>query len=96
MTSVLVTGGAGYVGSHSCKALAAAGLVPVTYDNLSRGHQEAVRWGPFELGDIRDRWCCSTQRARRQSIAWCFRAAARFTGCRLRCRRARLPARRRR
>jgi UDP-glucose-4-epimerase GalE len=55
MTSVLVTGGAGYVGSHSCKALAAAGLVPVTYDNLSRGHQEAVKWGPFELGDIRDR-----------------------------------------
>jgi UDP-arabinose 4-epimerase len=55
MTSVLVTGGAGYVGSHSCKALAAAGLVPITYDNLGRGHREAVRWGPFELGDIRDR-----------------------------------------
>ncbi len=54
MTSVLVTGGAGYVGSHSCKALAAAGLVPVTYDNVSRGHREAVKWGPFELGDIRD------------------------------------------
>jgi UDP-arabinose 4-epimerase len=55
MTSVLVTGGAGYIGSHSCKALAAAGLVPVTYDNLSRGHREAVKWGPFEPGDIRDR-----------------------------------------
>src|ERR1700688_4108533 len=55
MTSVLVTGGAGYVGSHSCKALAAAGLVPVTYDNLGRGHREAVKWGPTELGDIRDR-----------------------------------------
>lgn len=55
MTSVLVTGGAGYVGSHSCKALAAAGLVPVTYDNLSRGQHEAVKWGPFEPGDIRDR-----------------------------------------
>jgi UDP-glucose-4-epimerase GalE len=55
MTSVLVTGGAGYVGSHTCKALAAAGLVPVTYDNLSRGHHGAVKWGPFELGDIRDR-----------------------------------------
>ncbi len=55
MTSVLVTGGAGYVGSHSCKALAAAGLVPVTYDNLNRGHREAVKWGPLEPGDIRDR-----------------------------------------
>jgi UDP-glucose-4-epimerase GalE len=55
MTSVLVTGGAGYVGSHSCKALAAAGLVPITYDNISRGHREAVKWGLFELGDIRDR-----------------------------------------
>ena len=55
MTAVLVTGGAGYVGSHSCKALAAAGLVPVTYDNLDRGHREAVKWGPLETGDIRDR-----------------------------------------
>ena len=55
MTSVLVTGGAGYVGSHSCKALAAAGFIPVTYDNISRGHREAVKWGPLEEGDIRDR-----------------------------------------
>src|SRR4051794_11125943 len=45
--SILVTGGAGYVGSHACKALAAAGLVPVTYDNLGRGHRDAVRWGPL-------------------------------------------------
>ncbi len=52
--TVLVTGGAGYVGSHACKALAAAGFVPVTYDNLSTGHRWAVRWGPFELGDVRD------------------------------------------
>jgi len=55
MTNVLVTGGAGYIGSHSCKALAAAGLTPITYDNLSRGHRWAVKWGPFEQGDIRDR-----------------------------------------
>ena len=55
MTAVLVTGGAGYVGSHSCKALAGAGFVPVTYDNLSRGHRYAVKWGPLEVGDIRDR-----------------------------------------
>jgi UDP-glucose 4-epimerase len=46
MTAVLVTGGAGYVGSHSCKALAAAGFIPVTYDNLGRGHRHAVKWVP--------------------------------------------------
>lgn len=52
--NVLVAGGAGYIGSHTCKALAAAGFVPVTYDNLVRGHLPAVRWGPFEHGDILD------------------------------------------
>jgi UDP-arabinose 4-epimerase len=50
-----VTGGAGFVGSHTCKALAAAGFLPVTYDNLSQGHRWAVRWGPLEVGDIEDR-----------------------------------------
>ncbi len=49
---ILVTGGAGYIGSHACKALAGAGFVPITYDNLSHGHQSAVRWGPFECGDL--------------------------------------------
>ena len=39
LQSILVTGGAGYIGSHACKALAAAGYVPVVYDNLSRGHR---------------------------------------------------------
>lgn len=53
--SVLVTGGAGYVGSHACKALAGAGYLPVAYDNLSRGHREAVRWGPLVTGDTADR-----------------------------------------
>jgi len=52
---VLVTGGAGYVGSHAAKALSASGFVPVTYDNLSHGHRWAVQWGPFVEGDIRDR-----------------------------------------
>lgn len=51
---VLVTGGAGYVGSHACKALASAGHEPIVYDNLSQGHEAAVRWGPLELGDIMD------------------------------------------
>ncbi|HEX8232338.1 MAG TPA: UDP-glucose 4-epimerase GalE [Caulobacteraceae bacterium] len=52
---VLVTGGAGYIGSHACEALAREGFLPVTYDNLSRGHRRLVKFGPFEEGDIRDR-----------------------------------------
>jgi len=54
MRSVLVTGGAGYVGSHACKALAAAGWLPVAYDDLSSGHADLVRWGPLEVGDVGD------------------------------------------
>ena len=54
MVTVLVTGGAGYIGSHACKALAQVGYTPVTYDNLSRGHRSAVKWGPFEHGDLLD------------------------------------------
>lgn len=53
--SVLVTGGAGYIGSHACKVLARAGHLPVVFDNLSRGHREAVRWGPLVEGDLADR-----------------------------------------
>jgi UDP-glucose-4-epimerase GalE len=52
--NILVTGGAGYVGAHSCKALAKAGYVPVVYDNLSTGHESLVRWGPLIKADIRD------------------------------------------
>jgi UDP-arabinose 4-epimerase len=51
---VLVTGGAGYIGSHTCKALAAAGYRPVTFDNLSLGHRWAVRWGPLVEADLLD------------------------------------------
>jgi UDP-arabinose 4-epimerase len=52
--TILVTGGAGFVGSHACKALAQAGYLPVAFDNLERGHLRAVKWGPFERGDIRE------------------------------------------
>jgi len=52
---ILVTGGAGYIGSHCCKALETAGFTPVTFDNLSRGHADAVRWGPLVVGDLRDK-----------------------------------------
>ena len=54
MKSVIVTGGAGYIGGHACKALAQAGYLPVTYDNLVTGNRWSVRWGPLEFGDIRD------------------------------------------
>lgn len=49
---VLVTGGAGYIGSHVSKALAESGFTPVCYDTLEKGHAWAVRWGPLECGDI--------------------------------------------
>ncbi len=52
MKRILVTGGAGYIGSHACKALAAAGYEPVTFDNLSVGHRWAVQWGPLKVGDL--------------------------------------------
>lgn len=52
---VLVTGGAGYIGSHACIALASAGYEPVVVDNLVYGHEWAVKWGPLERGDIGDR-----------------------------------------
>ncbi|MFP1643589.1 UDP-glucose 4-epimerase GalE [Pontitalea aquivivens] len=52
---VLVTGGAGYIGAHACKALRVAGYVPVTFDNLSTGWHEAVKFGPFEEGCLTDR-----------------------------------------
>ena len=49
-----MTGGAGYIGSHCCKALANAGYLPVCYDNLSSGHEKFVKWGPLIVGDIAD------------------------------------------
>ena len=55
MTAILVTGGAGYIGSHTCKALQRAGFSPIAYDNLSRGNEEAVQWGALEIGDLADR-----------------------------------------
>jgi len=66
---VLVTGGAGYVGSHACKALKAAGFVPIAYDSLIRGHQELVRYGPLEEGDIRDAARLDNVLARHRPVA---------------------------
>ena len=54
MKNILVTGGAGYVGSHTCKLLASSGYLPITYDNLSTGYEDAVKWGPLVQGDLSD------------------------------------------
>jgi UDP-arabinose 4-epimerase len=54
MGPVIVTGGAGYIGSHACKHLHTQDIEPVCYDNLMHGHRDAVRWGPLVVGDIRD------------------------------------------
>ena len=54
MMNVLVTGGAGYIGSHTCKHLAASGHTPVVFDDLSQGHDWAVKWGPLERGSLGD------------------------------------------
>jgi len=51
---LLVTGGAGYIGSHTCKSLARAGFQPVAYDNLSTGHRHNVQWGPLVVGEVGD------------------------------------------
>jgi UDP-arabinose 4-epimerase len=53
--SVLITGGAGYIGSHAAKALAAKGYLPVAYDNLTTGNIDAVKWGPLVVGDVRNK-----------------------------------------
>ena len=50
--NILVIGGAGYIGSHTCKALAKAGFTPITYDNLVTGHEWAVRWEPLVRGEM--------------------------------------------
>jgi UDP-glucose 4-epimerase len=55
MENILVAGGAGYIGSHTCLDLFNKGFRPIVYDNLSNGHAEFVKWGPLETGDIRDR-----------------------------------------
>ena len=54
MAQILITGGAGYIGSHCAKALALAGHDGVVFDNLLFGHREFVRWGPLIEGDIRN------------------------------------------
>lgn len=80
MLSVLVTGGAGYVGSHACKALAASGFTPVTYDDLSTGHRDLVRWGPLEEGDVGDADRLGEVLARHRPVAVMHFAAQSLVG----------------
>jgi UDP-arabinose 4-epimerase len=78
--TVLVTGGAGYIGSHACKALAAAGWRPVVYDNLAYGHEWAVKWGPLERGDIADPGRLDAVFAATQPVAVMHFAAFAYVG----------------
>lgn len=66
---VLVTGGAGYIGAHACKALKLAGFVPVAFDNLSTGHGEAVKFGPLVQGDLMDRAAVDAALAEHRPVA---------------------------
>src|SRR5262245_34132232 len=52
--AILITGGAGYIGSHCSKAVAEAGFLPVCYDNLTTGHRSFAQWGPLVVGDVAD------------------------------------------
>lgn len=69
VNKVLVTGGAGYIGSHACKALAAAGYVPVTLDNLSTGWRDAVKFGPLVQADLLDRAALDAAFAEHKPVA---------------------------
>jgi UDP-arabinose 4-epimerase len=78
--NILVTGGAGYIGSHACKALAKAGYAPIAYDNLVYGHRDAVRWGPLVEGDLADRKLLADTLARFEVAAVMHFAAFAYVG----------------
>ena len=80
MQTVLVTGGAGYIGAHACKALARAGFQPVAFDNLSTGWAEAVKFGPFVQGDLMNRADLDAAFARYRPVAVMHFAALSLVG----------------
>ena len=77
---VLVTGGAGYIGAHACKALSRAGFIPVAFDNLSTGWAQAVKFGPLHQGDLMDRASIDAAFARYQPVAVMHFAALSLVG----------------
>ena len=77
---VLVTGGAGYIGSHACKAIARAGFLPVVFDNLSTGWKGAVQWGPLVRGDLMDRAAVDAALAEHRPVAVMHFAALSLVG----------------
>jgi UDP-glucose 4-epimerase len=77
---ILVTGGAGYIGSHACKALARAGFLPVVFDNLSTGWAEAVKYGPLVQGDLMDRAAIDAAMAEHRPVAVMHFAALSLVG----------------
>ncbi len=78
--NILVTGGAGYIGSHACKALHRAGYLPITCDNLVYGHPWAVKWGSLEQGDIADRHWLDSLIERYRPLAVMHFAAYAYVG----------------
>jgi UDP-arabinose 4-epimerase len=80
VSTVLVTGGAGYVGAHTCKALARAGYLPLVLDNLSAGHKGFVQWGPLIQADIRDTEVVSQAMRSHQVDAVLHFAASAYVG----------------
>ena len=77
---VLVTGGAGFIGSHTSKQLAASGLTPVSYDNLSTGNRRAVKWGPLVEGDILDTNRLAETLHQHEAVAVIHFAASAYVG----------------
>ncbi|WVH09082.1 MAG: UDP-glucose 4-epimerase [Fluviibacter phosphoraccumulans EoVTN8] len=80
MNTVLVTGGAGYIGSHVCKSLKSSGWLPVSYDNLTTGHSDFVKWGPCVIGDIENKELLSSTIAEYNPVAIIHLAASAYVG----------------
>lgn len=78
--AVLVTGGAGYIGSHTCKLLQQRGYLPVVIDNLVYGHRSFVQWGPFYEGDINDSLLLDQIFSKHQPVAVIHFAAYAYVG----------------
>jgi UDP-arabinose 4-epimerase len=78
--AILVTGGAGYIGSHTCKALKLAGFEPITFDNMVYGHEWAVKWGPLIKGDILDGQALDVVFAKYRPLAVLHFAAFAYVG----------------